>query len=115
MAYEQAVHESVACRQCRWVRKQVQVELCLQEVRRKGRRWIQAIKTFSMAPLRPRGLELELRTGSILVNTGILHSWVAWDASVQLPLKNHSSLFCCVGHSGQKCWSWCFLEISLCK
>lgn len=23
---------------------------------------------------------------------------VAWDANVQLPLKNRSSFFCCVGH-----------------
>lgn len=65
----------------------MQVGLCLQEVRHKGRRQIQAIKTFPVALLSSQGLELELSTESILVTTGPLPSWVAWDASVQLPLK----------------------------
>lgn len=84
---EQTVHTSVVCCQCRWVGKQVQVGLCLQEVRHKGRRQIQAIKTFPVALLSSQGLELELSTESILVKTGPPPSWVAWDASIQLPLK----------------------------
>lgn len=53
---EQAVHTSVVCCQCRRVGKQVQVGLCLQEVRHKGRQ-IQAIKTFPVALLSSQGLE----------------------------------------------------------
>lgn len=90
---QQAVHKSVVRCQCRWVWKQVQVGLCLQEVRHKGRRQIRAMKTFPVAFSRPQGLELKLRTASILVKTGTPPSWVAWDASVQLPLKKTAAAF----------------------
>lgn len=93
----------------------MQVGLYLQEVRHEGGRQLQATETFPVALSRPQGLELELRTASILVKTGSVPAEVAWDASVQLPLKNCSNLFCWVGHSGQECWSPRFLEISLCK
>lgn len=91
---EQAVPTSVVCCQCTWVGKQVQVGLCLQEVRHKGR--IQAIKTFPVALLSSQGLELELSTESILLKTGPPPSWVAWDASIQLPLKKTAAAFSAV-------------------
>lgn len=91
MVSEQAVYISVVCCQCRWVGKQVQVGLCLQEVRHKGRRQIQAIKTFPVALLSSQCLELELSTERILVKTGPPPSWVAWDASIQLPLKKKTA------------------------
>lgn len=93
----------------------MQVGLYLQEVRHEGGRQLQAVETFPVALSRPQGLELEQRTAAILGKTSSLPSWVAWDACVQLSLKNCSSLFGWVGHSGQECWSPSFLEISLCK